>query len=763
MQKKKSHKKRKSVIGRIFVAVILLCFLVCIGVFGYVAHTIAQAKPIDPSNIYATIERSSYMYDKDGNLIDTLYYTENRKVLPIAEMPDDLRNAFIAIEDKTFYEHHGFNYRRLIGAVWSYITHKTDGISGTSTITQQLARNIYLPEIKSERTVKRKIVEMYYAWCIEKTLSKDDILEAYLNTIYLGYGNYGINAAAKTYFSKKPEDLNLTECAALAALPQAPDEYALVSDEKGEDGKKVEGTAVYSNDVSAERRSLVLDLMAEQGYITQAEADEAKQPIHDLLNPSFEKPKTAYTYFSDYVVDTLSKDLQKEYSISEKEALAMIYTGGLNIYTTIDSGAQKVILDEFSNDYNFPYVYGDEEPQAAMVITEVGTGKVIAMVGGRGTQGSKLFNRATSPRQPGSSIKPLSVYGAALQKSFEYAQEGKTWPLEDFHYDKQGTTGWGDYITASSYVKDEKMIIGGEIWPYNFTRKFSGNCTFRKALQQSINTCAVKIQLQVGADYSAEMLEKFGLTTVVTDTTQPVNDLNPAAMALGAMSYGVTPLEMSLAYAVFPNGGVLNSPVCYKKVTDAEGNVIIEGKTKETQVLDEGVAWIMTDLLQSVVSRGIAGNASIWGTQVGGKTGTTNDCYDIWFDGFTPKYAAALWIGTDQNHEMATTSSTAALLWSTIMRQVPDATDGEYKTMPGNVTVQRGEYYTKGTEPSSYYTPPSNKSRRNNNSDDDDDDSNSSDHTNSGNNGSSGRSSGSGSSSVNPSSGGDSFIWEDID
>ena len=194
------------------------------------------------------------------------------------------------------------------------------------------------------------------------------------------------------------------------------------------------------------------------------------------------------------------------------------------------------------------------------------------------------------------------------------------------------------------------------------------------------------------------MLEKYGLTTVETDTSLAANDVNPAALALGAMTYGVTPLEMSLAYAVFPNGGVHNTAVCYTTVDDGNGKTLLKGESETSRVLDEGVAWVMTDLLKSVVSKGIARNAAISGIEVGGKTGTTNDTFDIWFDGFTPDYSAALWIGTDLNVEMNTTSVQAAALWSRIMRQIKGVKDGEYLEMPSNVIKEKGEYYTKGTE-----------------------------------------------------------------
>ena len=736
---KGSWKKRVLKIIGGLICVVALYFFITVGI------TAVRVGAINMDSLYANIDQSSTLYDRNGNEIDTLHYTEDRTVVSVEKMPDNLKNAFIAIEDKTFYKHHGFNFRRMVGAVLSSITGGSR-ISGTSTITQQLARNAYLAEIKSQRSISRKLSEMYIAWRLEHSLTKDEILEAYLNTIYLGYGNYGVNAAARTYFSKTVDELTLAESAALAALPQAPDSYALITTEAGEDNKPIaevsyytlneldeaeaesedesadysgysyntyrydnsydgddgqsdgEGTGYYANDVSKDRRNTVLSLMAAQGYISEAEADEANVDIVDILKPSFEKSESPYTYFTDYISDIVTQDLIDEYGMSEEEAQRMVYTGGLKIHTTLNSEMQEIIYNEFQDDSNFPTAIDDSEVQAAMVVTEVGTGYISAMVGGRDASGSKLFNRTINTRQPGSSIKPLAVYGAALQKSYELAKQNKTYSYIDYGIDSQGTDYWGDYITASSVVVDEPLTIDGEEWPQNFTRTFSGWNTFRRALQQSINTCAVKILLQVGADYSIETLKNFGLTTVVDDESEQVNDVNPAALALGAMTYGVTPLEMSLAYGAFPNGGKRNKAVCYTRVADRDGKTLLTGEIESTKVIDEGVAWIMTDLLKSVVSEGIAGNARISGVEAGGKTGTTNDLFDIWFDGFTPDYSGVLWIGTDLNVEMNGGSYQAARLWGKIMGQVTGIRDGEYREMPSSVVEKNGEYYSVGTE-----------------------------------------------------------------
>ena len=823
----------KDIVG-LFVILFVLAIL-------YTFIIISTAPKIDPENIYDSVAQSSVVYDDQGKKVDTVFYNQDRQLISYKQMPKNMINAFVALEDKTFWKHHGFNWTRMAGAVVQSFT-GSGHISGTSTITQQLARNVYLPKIKSQRSVRRKILEMYYASQIERTLSKEQIVEAYLNTIYLGFGSYGVYSASHAYFSKDPKDLSLEECAALAALPQAPDTYALVklagkdSVTEGDTNIILRNPDTYiANDMSKNRRDTALKFMHDQGYITDKDFKAAyHKNLIEFINPSVKSNKGVNSYFNEYLIDEVSRDLQKKYDISPQEAERMIYTGGLQIHSTMDSTAQKVAVEEFKNSSNFPslvsirkdssgnvisssgniilYDYNDSfnsegnftlgkdevsfgkdgsatikrgkrlniyttktggkvnyslefkkqyvqekgtlyiysggyinvpskykkldssddlvidksyfkdfpnsmvksgntlvikpdayslnektiQPQAAMVIVGVGTGEIKAMVGGRGQSGSRLYNRALNPRQSGSSIKPLSVYGAALQKSYEYAEKGETWPMVDYKHDKQGTRGYGDYLTASSTIVDEPMTFNGKTWPKNSNNRYSGAVSMRKGIQQSINTVAVKIQLQVGNEYSADLLKKFGLTTIVTEGA--TSDMNSAALALGGLTKGVIPLEMAQAFAVFPNGGVRQSSIAYTTVTDRHGKVLLKSKSKKTKVLDEGVAFIMTDMLKSVITQGIAGPAAVSGTQAGGKTGTTNDKYDIWFDGFTAKYAASLWIGTDVNIKLSSMSEMAARLWGKIMNQIPAAKTGKYNAAPDNVIRIGNEYYTKGTE-----------------------------------------------------------------
>ena len=838
-----------------FVLGVILALIVAMIVYAVVV--IATAPKIDTSKIYSILSESSVIYDSNGKQVDSVYSGENRTNVKYSKMPKNLINAYVALEDKTFWKHHGFNFVRILGAIKDSVT-SGGNVSGTSTITQQLARNVFLKKTMSQHSLKRKIIEAWYTIQLEKNLSKKQIIEAYLNTIYLGFNSNGVEAASQAYFSKSVKDLSLAQCVALASLPQSPSQYALVqildNDEVSTKNKNILkrsslGTYVI-NDTGKSRRETCLKLMLDQGYITKAQYNKAiKVSLKQMLDPNFNMSNGKSSYFTDYVVEQVISDLQDKENLSYDDAWDKVYKGGLKIYSTEDKTAQKVIEKEFKNDSNFPtptnisydssgnilnsegqiamYDYDDFfnskgyftfksseatvksdgslvikknkrlniykttvsgktdysiefptmyvfkgsklysisggyinvpqkykskdddgnivvsatfmnskagksffkisngtvkvpetsytlnqkviQPQAAMTIVDNATGQIKAMVGGRKTSGKMLYNRATSTRQPGSSIKPLAVYSAALQQSAEEAKAGKKHTFTDFNIDKQGTQGWGSYITAGSIVYDEKTTINGKTWPENAGGGYSGKQTLRSALRNSINTCAVKIWLQVGDSYSAKMVKKYGITSL--DTTGSVSDMNAAALALGGMTKGVSTLEMANAYTTFPNNGTRASKtLCYTKVKDNDGKTLLTtSAAKTTRVLDKGVAWIMTDLLKGVVSGGTGTSASISGVSVGGKTGTTSDEYDIWFDGFTPSYSASLWIGNDVNIQLSSMSGYAAALWGNIMSQIPNAKKGSYKSMPSDVTTVNGEYYIKGTYSASSYTQKSTK------------------------------------------------------
>lgn len=837
--------KKKFKLNKKRVCLLILACCLAVALIGCIAVgvIISQAPKIDTDDIYEILTESTVIYDDAGKKIDSVYAESNRTNVKFEDLPDNLINALVALEDKTFWKHNGFNFVRIGGAVLEAVVSGGD-IGGTSTLTQQLARNLFLPDSQFDRTMSRKIIEAYYSVILEKELSKEQIIEAYCNTVFFGFGCNGVQAASQAYFSKDVSDLSLAQCAALVAIPQSPTNFALVelvgNDDVSENDKnvlKVTSSGTYiANDASKDRRETCLALMLEQGYITQEQHDKAVNiKLKKMLKPNYSSVNAKATYFQDYVIEEVIEDLMAEKDWDYDRAWTEVYQGGIKIYSTMDSQAQNVIEKEFEKDSNFPsvnlrydndgnllnqygqislYDYDDYfnskgtftfkkneivkkkdgsliikagkrlniyttevngavdysiefkpmykfedgelyslsggfvnipqnyktmndkgnivipaefftdypdffvfnesgtvsipsrsyslsqeivQPQAAMTIVENKTGYIKAMVGGRNTHGRQLHNRAINPQQPGSSIKPLGVYAPALQQSADEAQAGIRHSFSDYNIDQQGKDLWGYYLTAGSIVVDEKTFIEGRTWPYNAGTGFSGVQTLRTAIQQSINTCAVKILLQVGTDYSADLVEKFGITTL--DREGEVNDVNLAALGLGGMSEGVTTLDMASAYTVFPNNGTRHETTSYTKVVDRNGEVLLNNtKTESKRVLDSGVAWIMTDLLQGVVYGGTGGGAAISGVTVGGKTGTTDEEFDIWFDGFTPSYSASLWIGNDQNFPLSSMSGPAASLWGRIMNQIDDAKKGSYKSMPSSVIVSGGEYYISGTQ-----------------------------------------------------------------
>ncbi|MEG1567616.1 MAG: transglycosylase domain-containing protein, partial [Anaerovoracaceae bacterium] len=350
---KKKYRFNKKQFFKFILAIFIVLTLV---VVVYAASIIIKAPDIDPDNIYSQIQlsESSVLYDDDGEVIENVFSEQNRTNVEYKVLPKNLVNAFIALEDKTFEKHHGFNIIRIFGAIKDGLL--TGTISGTSTITQQLARNVYLTDEMSEHSISRKIAEAYYTVILERKLTKDQIMEAYLNTIYFGYGSYGVQAASQSYFSKDVQDLTLAECATLAALPQSPDYFSLIkyvtNDSVNENDKTIlsrssAGTYVY-NDASKDRRELCLDLMLEQGKINQQEYDKAiKKSLKKMLNPNFDSMSTNSSYFTDYVIEEVTEDLMKEFDISYDEAKDRIYKKGYKIHTTLDSQAQAVVEKEF--------------------------------------------------------------------------------------------------------------------------------------------------------------------------------------------------------------------------------------------------------------------------------------------------------------------------------------------------------------------------------------------------------------------------------
>ena len=526
---------------------------------------------------------SSQVFDSHGRLITTLHSDQNRLPIDINKVPQNLQNAFIAAEDNRFYEHIGIDPIGIFRAIFANLTNR--GIAqGGSTITQQLANNAFLSQ---EQTLKRKIQEAMLALEIEHKYSKKEILEMYMNQIYFGQGAYGIQTAAKTYFNKDVNELTLTQCAMLAGLPKSPNYYS-----------------PFNNlNEAKKRKNVVLDQMVKYGYVSAAEAEDAKNQDLGLSKSHQSKEADEYASFIDYV----SQQVAKKYG---DDAL---YKEGLKIYTTMDVDKQHAAVRAMRN---LPNNYTDEngltQPQAAIVSIDPKTGHILAMVGGRGQDS---FNRASmAVRQPGSAFKPF-VYLTALQHD----------------------------MTPDTTMDDQPVTYGS--WsPKNAGGSYSGTMALSDALAHSVNTIAVQLADKVGTKNIIANAKKMGITTL------DAKDDN-LAMALGGLTKGVTPLEMASAYGTFANKGVHVKPTAIVKILDRNGNVLEDASTLEkeetkTRVMSEREAYEMTTMLEGVIDHG-TGTAAAIGRPAAGKTGTTDDNKDAWFVGYTPDIVTAVWIGDD--------------------------------------------------------------------------------------------------------------------
>lgn len=759
----KSAMKRKRAGVRILQAgllTLILCAVLAVGVVGlFVKRIIDNAPDITPANVRPE-GFSTTVYNQDGTeeLERFVAANANRIYKKIDQIPVNLQHAFVAIEDERFYEHKGIDPQGIAraGVVGIVNTIKGGGFSeGASTLTQQLIKNTVYTNFMEEETlydrVERKLQEQYLALQLEKQESKEQILENYLNTINLGQNTLGVQTAAKRYFGKDVSELNLSECAVVAAITQNPTKF----------------NPITNPDKNAERRKKVLRNMADQGYITDDEKNEAlADPVYDRIqtvNTMVTQDDSPYTYFVDALSSQVQEDLEKKLGYSPTQAYNAVYSGGLSIFATQDKVMQAICDDEINNSANYPasevgltyaftivradgtvenyghehikaymkethndkygLVFSTEEaaraaveewkstvvreddqshdevlhltpqPQASVLIMDQYTGQVKALTGGRGPKvSSKSFNRATeATRQPGSCFKILSAYAPAIDScGYSLATSIKD---EEYHYSdgdhKKVNNWWGDY--------------------------YKGNMTVRKAIEQSANVIAAKTIHDVTPTLAMEYLKEFGLTTIVTDPNVQPNDVHEAT-ALGGITYGVTNMEMTAAYASIANKGVYNRPVLYTKVVDHDGNVILDNTIPESHtVLKETTAALLTDAMQDVVRKGTGTRARMaYGMPVSGKTGTTSSNVDIWFSAFTPYYTCSVWAGYDDNKPLTNTSFHLTI-WKNIMDRVHANLPNKDFEMPASierktVCADSGllagegcptitEYFAKGTIP----------------------------------------------------------------
>ena len=538
----------------------------------------ASLRPLSPTVIY----------DINNRLIAQI---GDKKVIPVklSNVPPMVKDAFLAAEDIRFYQNQGVDLRSIARAAWHDLT--TLSMSqGASTITEQLAKNAFLTP---DRTLKRKVQEIILGLELAHRYSKDEILEMYLNKIYLGDGAYGIGAAAKAYFNKDVNQLTLPEAALLAGLPQAPSAYS-----------------PFSHLQAAERRrNEILGKMLAYKLITEKQYRQATA-AKVLLNPP---PETgnAYPYFVDYVTNRLIQRFGED----------TVYRGGLKVYTTMSPNVQEALQKAFADPVNFPPSIRDAngvlQPEGAAVFLDPQDGAIRAMVGGRQYTPDGLNRVVQAYRQPGSAIKPFVVYGPAIQ------YEG---------------------MTPNSIV-DDSPVTFGDYTPQNYDHIYLGPVTLRTALAQSINVCAVKLLARVGIPQAVRFARGVGITSLDPNK-------EGLSMALGGLYKGVTPLEMAGAYGAVANGGMYVKPYVIAKVTDQNGSLLYQNKTEMRLAMDPYTAAALTSMMETGVQEGTSVNAQVYDRPVAGKTGTAEHGRDLWFCGFTPQLVGVVWIGCDLPQNM---------------------------------------------------------------------------------------------------------------
>ncbi len=596
---------------------------------------IKPSQDYDIVGLETNLKQTSKVFytDEFGNEIELedqrLHGNENRSWVSVYDMPANLKNAFIAIEDERFYEHNGMDIKRTLGAVLGFIG--GDSSYGGSTITQQLIKNF---TGENDATVQRKITEIFRAMSLTKNRSKDEVLEMYLNTINLSNGCHGVQAAANYLFGKNVEDLTLVECASLASIPKSPYKY---NPKSHPEENKV-------------RRETVLFKMEELGLINKEEYEEALE-TELVLNISDGNTDTSgtteiYSYFTDALIEQLIADLNEKYGYPRSVASNIIFNGGLEIHTTVDPRIQKIMEEVYEDPTTFNKVDGIQ-PESAMVVMDPFTGDVKGIVGGRGEKtDSRGLNRATmSKRQVGSAIKPLTVYAPAIDLGYvEYSTI-----IDDTPY---------------KYREDTEKY-----WPENAGRAYQGLVTVNYGLAQSLNTTAVKTLDLVTTEYAYYFgKEKLGLESLVEA------DIDYAPLALGGLTNGLTVLEMTGAYSIFPNEGVYSAPRLYTVVYDNEGNVLLENEIDQTVAISRSTAQLMTKMMENVVTNGTGTKVTLKNkVDTAGKTGSTNSNKDLYFAGYTPYYVGACWFGYDEPKYISSSAfptNPAMLAWDKVMTRI---------------------------------------------------------------------------------------------
>ena len=626
---KKNKKEPKSLKSRFikFIVIILTLFLiVSIGYLAFKAYIFKTLAKEMFNNSTSTV------FDSNKNVIAEIGSERNRDNIKLSEMPNNLKNAYIAIEDQRFYKHHGVDIKRTGAAILSYVIRRGSSSFGGSTITQQLVKNLTGDD---SNTISRKVKEWFYACVLDCCFSKDDILEAYLNIIYTGPNIYGVKEAALYYFNRDIKDLSLAECAFLAGINNSPNSYNPFSD-------------TDKSEKISKRTKTVLSKMKELGYISENEYNEAVSQVDNGLKFSkgnLQNNSSVYSYHTDGLINEIVSDFSSQKHISQDFATNYFYLSGSSIYSTQNSDIQKVVENECKNKkYVLKSSKNDDYAQAAVVIMDQSNGYVIACSGGLGEKTkSRGFNRATQmKRQTGSSMKPVAVLAPAIEKKL---------------------------VTNVTVFADEPTTFtdyNGEAYSPIDYDNYKGSITLRQAVESSQNIPFVKIMEQLTPQVSIRYLKKMGITTLND------KDVN-LALALGGLDQGISPLEFAGAYSSIANDGIYIEPTFYTKINSHSNETVLISKQKKRRVISKDAAFILKQLLTEPVtgSAGTATYCSISGMDVAAKTGTTNENYDRWLCGFTPYYTAVCWYGFDMNESINFNGKNpAGLIWSSVMKNI---------------------------------------------------------------------------------------------
>ena len=643
--RKKKHRVIKAIFGILFTLILLAIIALSVFIAGiYYEWWFKDDFAITAEELIISTS-NSVIVDSEGNVTSNLSGDEKRQIISLAEMSQYLPSAYIAIEDERFESHNGVDIKRTVYAILTYVTHGGSSSFGGSTITQQLVKNA---TGEDDDSPIRKIKEWVKAYRVEQIMTKDEILETYLNIIFVGSDVYGVELGAQHYFGKSAADLSLAECAFMAGINHAPNAY------------NPYGTKDVSEKIKT-RTKTVLVKMLELGYINQEEYTAAVEEANNGLN--FKQGDTSASvnsYFVDAVIDQVINDIAEKRGISKALAKNYVYGSGVKIYSTEVSSIQDIVEAEFlkSEYIKASSLYEGETTQAAMVVIDHETGYVMAVAGGLGEKTeSRGLNRATqSVRQTGSAMKPIAVVGPGLQ---------------------EGT------LTASTVYDDSYTIFqnGNQLYDPRDLGAYKGLITVREAVETSQNIPFVKAMVELTNSKSTEYLKKMGISSL----TEKDSGLS---LAIGGLNEGISPLEMAAAYACIANKGIYISPTFYTKVEDKNGNEILKVEQTQTRVFSEAVAYVLTDILKEPVygSAGTATYCKIDQIETACKTGTTNNYYDRWLCGFTPNYTAAVWYGYDQNETMSRSGrNPAGSIWSSVMKQIHSGLPAYSFEMPAGV------------------------------------------------------------------------------